>query len=182
MQLMQTININTRYTRSIHLERDHASGWIPYTPTGLATHVLTRISEALDTERTPRSFALIGPYGSGKSAFGLYLAQLLGDSRKDSTLTALSVLASVDPQLSRQIHEAKAGELGFIAITLTGSPAILGKSLLQAMMKGVTDFFGKEEAVAGAILARIEKTLSEGIYDVDSIILILSELQEAVAQ
>jgi len=78
MPLLANIQVNTRYTRSIHLERDNDGAGQPYVLSGRAIQVLGRVADTLDSDPKPRAFALIGPYGSGKSAFGLFLARLVG--------------------------------------------------------------------------------------------------------
>lgn len=50
MSLKPYIHVNTRYTRSIHIERDSASGSQPYILTSRAKQVLARIAETLDSE------------------------------------------------------------------------------------------------------------------------------------
>ena len=50
MSLTPYIRVNTRYTRSIHIERDSATGSQPYILTSRAKQVLARIAETLDSE------------------------------------------------------------------------------------------------------------------------------------
>ena len=61
-----------RYTRSIHLRRDFANDHVgvrDYQATPLVIQTTERIMEGLHADGTARAFSLIGPYGSGKSAF-----------------------------------------------------------------------------------------------------------------
>ena len=80
MKLQDLIRVNTNYTRSINLERDANSSSIAksYIPTSRTLSTLSRIGNSLNREDTLRALALIGPYGSGKSAFAVFLAHLLG--------------------------------------------------------------------------------------------------------
>jgi hypothetical protein len=80
ISLEEVVRVSPRFTRSIALGRDFdradaLEGYI-LTPTGRI--VLTRLVEALRGESPARAWSLTGPYGAGKSAFGLFLAQLLG--------------------------------------------------------------------------------------------------------
>jgi hypothetical protein len=79
MSLAKYIQVSTSYTRSINIERDLVSseGGRPYIPTSRALQTLGRIAETLHENPAQRAWALIGPYGSGKSAFGLFLSNLL---------------------------------------------------------------------------------------------------------
>jgi hypothetical protein len=72
--------IPPRYTRSIHLQRDYANervGVRDYQATPLVLQTTERIMQGLAPDSTARAFSLIGPYGSGKSAFAVFLAHYL---------------------------------------------------------------------------------------------------------
>lgn len=75
-----SLPIAPRYMRSVHLLRD----WLPqgvgirdYQITPLVLHTAERIIAGLSPEAPSRAFSLIGPYGAGKSAFGVFFASLL---------------------------------------------------------------------------------------------------------
>lgn len=73
------ISVSPRFARSVSLARDAGradalDGYI-FTPTG--RDVLRRLAEAMRGESPTRAWSLTGPYGSGKSAFALFAAQLL---------------------------------------------------------------------------------------------------------
>lgn len=76
-----TIRIAKRYVRSVDLIRDLRD------PDALQGYVVTpsvrdaagRILSGLRGSSTQRAFRVTGPYGVGKSAFGLLLARLVGD-------------------------------------------------------------------------------------------------------
>ena len=77
--LDKLVVVGSRFARSVSLARDaHRSdaldGYI-FTPTG--RDVLRRLADALCGNSTTRAWSLTGPYGSGKSAFALFAAQLL---------------------------------------------------------------------------------------------------------
>ncbi len=84
LTLDQCFTVSPRYTRSIALVRDAHNpdaldGYI-LTPTG--RDVLHRLADAVRGHSSARAWSLTGPYGSGKSAFALFAAQLLaGDER-----------------------------------------------------------------------------------------------------
>jgi hypothetical protein len=76
-----TLRIDARYTRSINLLRDFEQqhiGLDGYQATPLVVQTIERIVGGLSSDARTRAFSLIGPYGSGKSAFGVFLAHLLG--------------------------------------------------------------------------------------------------------
>jgi polynucleotide 5'-kinase involved in rRNA processing len=78
LQLSELITVAPRYTRAINLERDAATpGAIDgYTVTITAREFLGRLAQSLTAPTGHRAWTLTGPYGSGKSAFALYLANL----------------------------------------------------------------------------------------------------------
>ncbi len=55
MSLSPFIQVNTRYTRSIHIERDSETGAQPYILTSRAVQVLSRIAETLDSDSNHRT-------------------------------------------------------------------------------------------------------------------------------
>lgn len=77
-KLDSILTLRRRFLRSVSLERDaHTAagldGYIP-TPTGLSA--LARIESALN-DPSSRAVTITGPYGTGKSAFALYLTSKL---------------------------------------------------------------------------------------------------------
>lgn len=77
--LASVVSVRTRFTRSVNLERDFElqSAQEGYVITSLARSTLTRIAQGLKFKGGTRAWTLTGPYGSGKSAFALYLSGLL---------------------------------------------------------------------------------------------------------
>ena len=74
MSLESKVSVKTLYTRSINLERDQESLDVlkSYVPTSRALRTLRRLAESMNVESSPRAWTLVGPYGSGKSAFSLF--------------------------------------------------------------------------------------------------------------
>ena len=72
-----------RFHRSAHLPRDWENRDAPggYVVTGAIRETARQILEELTTPGGARAWTLTGPYGSGKSSFLLFLADLL--ARKD---------------------------------------------------------------------------------------------------
>ena len=72
--LSEVLTLRRRFLRSVSLERDarNAAGLEGYIPTTSGEVALARIQGAL-TEPSSRAVTITGPYGTGKSAFALYL-------------------------------------------------------------------------------------------------------------
>jgi len=73
------LRVEARYTRSVHLQRDFSSraSLDGYQVTPLVIQTIERMMAGLEPDATSRAFTLIGPYGVGKSAFGVFLASFL---------------------------------------------------------------------------------------------------------
>lgn len=78
-RIIDGLGLNTQYTRSISLSRDlgDPSAIASYLPTPNALQALKQIGTALSAGQSQRAWKLVGPYGSGKSALGIVLAQSL---------------------------------------------------------------------------------------------------------
>src|SRR5262245_57067029 len=72
------LTLRRRFLRSVSLERDvrNSAGVDGYVPTPSALAALSRIEAAL-TDPASRAVTITGPYGTGKSAFALYLTNHL---------------------------------------------------------------------------------------------------------
>ncbi|MFH1816546.1 MAG: hypothetical protein ABIK08_03555 [Pseudomonadota bacterium] len=86
LMLSDVVRASGRYTRSVSLVRDYQDptaldGYI-VTPTVL--EVLTRVGAAIRGNAAQRAWKIIGPYGSGKSALGLFLSHLVGHGQGES--------------------------------------------------------------------------------------------------
>jgi hypothetical protein len=80
---LDLLPVATRYTRAVQIERDFVAGeqaLAGYQATPLVLQTLGRILEGLQPTSTARAFSLTGVYGTGKSAFGLFLAHYLSSS------------------------------------------------------------------------------------------------------
>ena len=69
----------SRYVRSVDLARDidDPEALDGYVVTPSVRDAAIRILEGLSAESRQRAFRIVGPYGAGKSAFGVFLAQIL---------------------------------------------------------------------------------------------------------
>lgn len=83
--LDEYVSVAERFHRSVHLSKDWESGagFRDYLVTPTAEQLSKRVLREVEDEAGNRAWSLVGPYGAGKSAYALFLAQLLsgGDSR-----------------------------------------------------------------------------------------------------
>ena len=128
-----------RHARSVHLQRDgaafsfaHENGDDNGDDNGAPRFFFTpSIREALDAFalglRVPaeRAVTLVGPYGAGKSAFAVFLANLLGNP--DSP--ARELLRARDAELAARFE----GERRFLIVVIVGARGPLAPALVGAL-------------------------------------------------
>ena len=158
MSLADKIEVNTRYTRSTNVERDRGSRSIieAYLPTARGTGLLDDITEVLGSDDQPRAWSLIGPYGSGKSSFALFLHELLGNgngSKRSVKALATKVLAGDRPDLARRF--ARQGP--WCRVVLSGSEEPFSNRLLVALDEAATGFWAGKRGRKPTVIADIRK-------------------------
>lgn len=86
------VAIARRYVRAVDLARDYAdpSALEGYVLTPSARDALIRIVRGLAATSTQKAFRVTGPYGCGKSSFGVLLAQLFHTHSVDQRAAALA--------------------------------------------------------------------------------------------
>jgi len=131
------ISIKQRYVRAVDIARDlpdqHALDG--YVLTSRAKDALGRLANGVAQDSSQRAFRITGPYGSGKSSFGLLLAKLFeGGSRHADA-----------------IRREALGEKGLPALEpliLIGSRTSLARELLTAVASKARDQFGADDKQA----------------------------------
>jgi len=181
MKIRQLIDIDTVYTRSINIERDSDSTAIvrAYIPTNRAVNTLHRISDTFDHENIPRSWALIGPYGSGKSSFAVFLSHLLDTNDKQATISAYEVLEKADLELCNKFKIHTKTTKGYLPILITGAPESLGRRFLLGMFESAQKYWNKVGRKP-LVIKRLKETLDQVTITTGELISLLEELQEAV--
>lgn len=104
MSISELIQVNTHYTRSINMERDINSQAVveAYIPTSRALRTLDTMADAFLSGEKPRAWSLVGPYGSGKSSFAVFLAHLLSNPTALTTQTAQKKLRTIDQEIAEK--------------------------------------------------------------------------------
>ena len=95
--------VQTRYTRAVNLPRDFRPGGLGisgYQATPLVLQTLGRVMASLRGEVPGRAFSILGPYGAGKSAFGVFLSTFASYSpQARASVLAAHCATSYDPTL-----------------------------------------------------------------------------------
>ena len=147
--LSDLFHVKGRFHRSVHLERDFYTDenvLEGYVVTATAREVLGRIVSALENNQSSKAWSLTGPYGSGKSAFALFAANLLGDLDSTRTEQALSLLKQGDKILYNRLTNLNGKEqtssLGFCPVLISGERAPISLAILQGLLQGLISFNG----------------------------------------
>lgn len=131
------VHIHQVAIRAIRLESDlHVPGITSgYVLTAQAQTSLERILSGLEGNHVARAWTLTGPYGSGKSYFGLFLMNLLGKTQPEHA-AALHALAQLDEALAHQVQEKHLdSSQGFFPLPLTGYRAPLQECLREGLLR-----------------------------------------------
>ena len=144
-RLSDLFHITNRFQRSVHLERDFytQNALDGYIVTVKARETLTRLITARGNGATSKAWSLTGPYGSGKSAFALFAAKLLGNSDLPATQQALALLKRGDDSLYEQfINTNGNGQFlsDFCPVLISGERAQLSSALLRGLEQGLKTF------------------------------------------
>ena len=117
---------------------------------------------ALDNELTSKAWTLTGPYGSGKSAFALFTAKLLGASESPTTQAALNLLKRGDAPLWHQfIGFDLHGDRGFCPVLISGERSPITLALLRGLERGLTAFSNSSARRGGIQRASFRPLLSD---------------------
>lgn len=138
MRLSEIIQVAPRYQRSINLQRDwndteNSQGYI-VTPN--VAQSLERICNGILDKHGLRAFALTGSYGTGKSAFAVFLCQLL-QSKSSQGEKISRLIPDVYSFLKGQIDEicgSKDTRRGFLSIPVTARRRPVGQLILEGLI------------------------------------------------
>ena len=142
--LSDIFHVQGRFRRSVHLERDFYTENVldGYILTATARDMLARIISTFENEATSKAWTLTGPYGSGKSAFALFAAKLLGNSNAPTTQHALEILKRGDASLYERFINTNGNEKrtpsAFCPVLISGERAPLTLALLRGLERGLT--------------------------------------------
>jgi hypothetical protein len=153
-QWREIVRVRPRYQRSVHLERDaHERASLDgYILTPLVRTLTGRIVEGF--RANARAWSITGPYGTGKSAFAVFLSDLLSPPALDASQAARRLLASVDAPLAGALAGAEGlfgKQEGLCPVLATGERRSLDQVLLRALREFTQRFWSGPGAKPGII-------------------------------
>jgi len=133
LRLSDVVSVRPRFGRSTHLERDfaHDGNEKGYHLTPSVYEVLKAVAQAWDTP-VERAMTLIGPYGAGKSALGVFLARLV---EQDSHSPA-ALLKVHDAALAKKLC---APARMMLPVLVVGSRAPIAPALVRALVRALQE-------------------------------------------
>ncbi len=152
--LSDLFHIKGRFRRSVHIERDFytENALDGYVLTVTAREMLSRLIATFENEATSKAWSLTGPYGSGKSAFALFAAKLLGNSDARTTQQAFEILKRGDASLYERFISTNGDEKrtpsGFCPVLISGERAPLSLALLRGLDRGITTSNGTQISIS----------------------------------
>jgi hypothetical protein len=156
--LRDIFEVRGRFHRSVRLtqdwrERSDLSGYL-LTPT--ARELATRMTEALGEPGGIRAWSVTGPYGAGKSAFALFLSDLLAHDPPNH------------PDGYELRHDLRFDAEPFVPVLLVGQRAPIKSALLRALAesmeavepslaKEISEAAGEERVTDERVVALLER-------------------------
>ncbi|WP_029521627.1 hypothetical protein, partial [Persephonella sp. IF05-L8] len=176
------IKLNKEFFKSINLSRDFYQNFSlkNYVLTPLVQQILEDILDAINIPKSNRAWNVVGPYGSGKSAFMLFLSNLLSKINNYAHEDAENLLNTNAPELYEKYKSIGSTYANFLPILVTGSRISLEKALqigiresleklnLYDLLKRHQDILHKEEIDSNEIkevLFSIHRDIQKFGYD-----------------
>lgn len=170
MKLNEVVTIAPRYTRSVSLERDidDPSAVTGYMLTPIGADFLRRIHRALTGAPGPRAWSITGPYGSGKSAFVLFLVNLLSGTRARGAAESQQILKDAAPEIASDLLDQRKLDSirpsGFCPVLLSGAASRIAPGLLESVIRDVSRFSKKAPQLpALRLLRRLQRDHRQGV-------------------
>ena len=153
MSLSTYVQVSASYTRSVNIERDSKSDSsdLGYIPTSRALRTLATISATFTENSKPRAWSLVGPYGSGKSSFALFLSHLLASPTAEKAKIAQDLLSATEPELADSFNAEINDSDGYLKVLISGTPEKLSMRYLRGLQDAMKNYWqgrrGKKPSV-----------------------------------
>jgi hypothetical protein len=153
-----SLTIAPRFTRAVHIQRDFQdlrSRLEGYQVTPLVRQAAGRIVASLRPDSRERAFSVVGPFGAGKSAFGLFVAHFL--QRSPQSRRQLLQSLQVDDPLHLPLDAPS-----LLAIPVPGNNASLRHAILASLQ---TVLAGQQPGAIRTLRSEIAKAMAEPDLD-----------------
>jgi len=164
VQYKDLVAVAPRFTRATNIERDAdlPAAIDGYVLTRTAQDVMLRLGRALVDPIGDRAWSLLGPYGSGKSSFALYLSSIFGPRSAPAGALARSLLRLHSPDIVQEFfgpgNRKRSVSPGFLPVLVTGAAEPLLPALLRACCRDIRRHWTRGRTPA--VLTNLERMRS----------------------
>ena len=133
---------NEAYARSTNLEMANSTfeGVADYRFTAKSQLLLEEFLDGVQGNRRDKAWSIIGPYGSGKSTFALFMAKLLSGQPNPWVDRCLVQLRLVDPVLENRVRtEIVDSSVKYLPIVVNGSRSPIDLALCRALSRSISE-------------------------------------------
>ena len=175
MSLKKNIFINEQFAQSINVERDESSiqRIDAYVPTAVTKRSLESFINASKNSEFQKAWSFIGPYGSGKSFFAVFLSALLSNPKEQITQAANKKLKEFDSNLAKEFKNLLKSNDGYLKILISGSVEPIEVKIYEALVNTIQE--NGFSQILKEELKTTEPTSSE-------VLKLLSKLQDHLAK
>ena len=155
--LVNLVEVGRRFQRSVNLDRDTGSpdALNGYVVTPAVRRALSQITGGLGDAAGDRAWSLVGPYGSGKSAFAVFLADLLSPNGSPAREAARSLLDGTSGT-----SETASPRQPLYSAVLTAERAPLDTLLLRSLRSTIEAIWTTRRGAKPGVLATIKRLLN----------------------
>lgn len=123
------------FLRSLRVDQDFDSESVAesYILTSNALRATERVVDSIQNG-IGGAWTLVGPFGTGKSAFCLYLAHLLTASDTHAAQCAFQKLRQADAKLAKRLFPSPKNRIGFKTLLVSGSPEPISTAILRSIL------------------------------------------------
>jgi hypothetical protein len=184
MSLSSLVSVSASYTRSVNIERDSQSGSssLNYIPTSRALRTLSTLTNRFGASDQPRAWSLVGPYGSGKSSFALFLSQLLSDPKSEKSVAARQLLAKYEPDLVEAVNEQTKGTDGYLEVLISGTPERLSMRYLAGLQEAMTNYWQGRKGKKPLVIASLNNFLKAGEVSISELLDLTKDCQATLSK
>jgi hypothetical protein len=163
--LSEFINVRGQFYRSVQIKMDwhEARSLAEYILTPTARSLATQIYQGAFSAKGPRTWSIIGPYGTGKSAFSLFLADLLCHT------------PAAHPSAQELQKRLKGNTKPLLPILITGQRTQLSQELLRGLVENLG-------GIAPSVQKTAERLAQQSVVQDQEVVQVFQSASQAIKE
>lgn len=170
------VGVALRFTRSVNLNADYSreTQEYGYIVTGNVLSSMNQILSGLIKKGGQKSYCLFGLYGSGKSAFAVYLTQLLSmDNEQGQKARELLKGKVIDPKIDNFL--ADRNKSSYLPVLVTGRRRPINQLIMESVIEALRQLPKKKENLE--LLNELQEQMrSESWHDSQTVLQAIDKL------